>query len=170
MWQLSSLARKSAMNVRITRPAAIGACLLLSISLAVVGCGGSSTAASAPPFVVNDAAFAMSTTQTGCINKLRITGVSSAGLEVKTEAGSWAAFDKDGNIEVFCPGALHTWVGTLTYSGYTFASDSTRPLQFTVGNGYAYIGGKGTVTSPDGSTVTLDSPERALLGASPEAS
>ena len=62
---------------------------------------------------------------------------------------------------MFCPGAFHTWVGTLTYAGYTFASDAARPLEFSVKRDYTYAGGKGTVTSPDGSVRALDAAEVA---------
>ncbi len=62
-----------------------------------------------------------------------------------------------GEFVVWCYGAKHTWIGTLTYAGYTFASDENTPLQFMVSEdqGYVYVDGKGTVTFPDGSVVTL---------------
>jgi hypothetical protein len=58
---------------------------------------------------------------------------------------------------LWCYGAKHTWIGKLTYAGYTFASDENDPLQFVVdkNKGYAYIKGKGAVTLPDGTIVPL---------------
>jgi len=65
----------------------------------------------------------------------------------------------NGQWAIFCYGAKHTWLGTLTYAGYTFASDANDPLQFQVdeNKGYVYIHGKGTVTMPDKSIVRLGS-------------
>lgn len=64
---------------------------------------------------------------------------------------------RNGNMYVWCYDARHTWMGTLTYAGYTFESDALDPLQFRVveGVGYVYIGGKGKVTLPDGSVISL---------------
>jgi len=64
----------------------------------------------------------------------------------------------NGGWAVFCYGAKHTWIGTLTYAGYTFASDANDPLKFIVdeNKGYVYVGGKGSVTSPDGSIINLE--------------
>jgi hypothetical protein len=65
----------------------------------------------------------------------------------------------NGGWAIFCWGAKHTWIGTLTYEGYTFASDANDPLQFQVdeNEGYVYLHGTGTVTMPDKSTVGLGS-------------
>ena len=53
-------------------------------------------------------------------------------------------------------GARHTWIGTLTYVGYTFASDANERRLFIVPqNGYEYVKGTGTVTAPDGTVTTL---------------
>jgi hypothetical protein len=55
-----------------------------------------------------------------------------------------------------CFGGKYTWEGTLTYQGFTFASDENNPLQFQIGEaGYLYLKGVGTVTYPDGTTVSL---------------
>jgi hypothetical protein len=57
----------------------------------------------------------------------------------------------------WCRGAKHTWIGRLTYEGYTFDSDDADPLQFMVTEkGYIYVKGKGMVTMPDGKAVKLD--------------
>lgn len=141
------------------RLAALGAGLLLSLPLALAGCGGgSSSAATAAPFAIHDPAF-LDPAATGCISILKITGVSGNSIVAEPQTGSWAAYDKNGALEVFCPGAFHTWIGALTYAGYTFASDAARPLEFSVYGSYTYAGGKGTVTLLDGSVKTFDSPE-----------
>jgi len=103
------------------------------------------------PFVINDPAFVPAVSDS-CDGDVQIKGVSGTGLTV---SGTIPFIN--GQIVVFCYGAKHTWIGTLTYSGYTFASDTTDPLQFKVvkDQGYVYVGGTGTVTSPDGSVVTL---------------
>lgn len=64
---------------------------------------------------------------------------------------------REGRFTLWCYGANHTWIGELTYAGYTFASDENDPLQFRVDRdkGYVYVEGKGTITFPDGSSVTL---------------
>jgi hypothetical protein len=63
----------------------------------------------------------------------------------------------NGHFSFFCWGAKHTWLGKLKYAGFTFDSDAQQPLQFTVDKdlGYVYIGGKGTVTYPDKTSVEL---------------
>jgi major membrane immunogen (membrane-anchored lipoprotein) len=62
-----------------------------------------------------------------------------------------------GEVTLWCYGAKHTWVGCISYAGYTFDSDADNPLQFMVDRekGYLHIRGKGTVTQPDGEVVSL---------------
>ena len=76
-------------------------------------------------------------------------------LSIKVVSGSLTI--KRGQFIVFCYEAMHIWVGTATYSGYTFASDEGDPLQFQVtrDRGYVYLQGKGTVRMPDGTVVHL---------------
>ncbi|MFM8320636.1 MAG: NPCBM/NEW2 domain-containing protein, partial [Chloroflexota bacterium] len=64
---------------------------------------------------------------------------------------------RNNKLLFWCYGAKHTWLGTLTYHGYTFASEAADPLTFVVDAalGYRYAGGSGTVTFPDGSQYTL---------------
>jgi hypothetical protein len=83
---------------------------------------------------------------------VQITGVEGTSFTVKGQITM-----RNDTWYVWCYDAKHTWIGTLTYSGYTFASDPNDPLQFRVDHngGYVYIGGKGTVTKPDGSVVSL---------------
>ncbi len=65
-----------------------------------------------------------------------------------------------GRMNLWCNGAKHTWIGTLTYKGYIFKSDKDSPLQFEVkeGKGYAYRAGKGSVTFPNGKINVLPPP------------
>jgi hypothetical protein len=105
-------------------------------------------------FAIQDANF-QDYKQT-CNTDVNINSVNgtSLGISVNTTLtminGGWA---------IFCWGAKHTWIGTLTYEGYTFASDAKDPLQFQVdeNKGYVYIHGSGTVTQPDKSVVALGS-------------
>ncbi len=64
---------------------------------------------------------------------------------------------REGAFTLWCYGAKHTWEGRLTYANHVFDSDDENPLQFVVDKdkGYVYLGGKGTVTLPDGTAVTL---------------
>jgi hypothetical protein len=49
-------------------------------------------------------------------------------------------------LQLWCVGATHTWIGKLSYGPYTFDSDPASPLRFMVTpDGYKYAGGKGTV-------------------------
>jgi hypothetical protein len=104
------------------------------------------------PFTIDDAAFQDYTKD--CNTDINITSVDgdSLGITVNTTLtmleDGWA---------IFCYGAKHTWIGNLTYEGYTFASDENDPLQFEVTefDGYLYINGSGTVTFPDGSSSSL---------------
>ncbi len=82
-----------------------------------------------------------------------ITEVTGTSLKIKVLNGSLAI--RGGKLTVWCYGAKHTWQGTLTYAGYTFASDAATPMQFTLDKdkGYIYVTGKGSVTFPDGKIV-----------------
>jgi len=88
-----------------------------------------------------------------CNSEVQITGVQGNTFSFRGTVISI----RNGQMVIWCYGAKHTWIGTLIYSGYTFASDANDPLQFEVdqNRGYVYIGGSGTVTSPDGSVETL---------------
>ena len=104
------------------------------------------------PLVINDPAF-VPDVPNSCDGDIQIKGVNGTTLSV----GGTKLPMINSKFVVFCYGAKHTWIGTLTYAGYTFASDATDPLQFEVvqDQGYVYTAGTGTVTSPDGSVVTL---------------
>jgi hypothetical protein len=102
-------------------------------------------------FFLTGTAFEASLQDT-CNTDVQITAVEGTSFSV-TGTISF----RNGGLVVWCYNARHTWLGTLTYAGYTFASDPKDPLQFMVDQtrGYVYVGGKGTVTSPDGKVVSL---------------
>jgi hypothetical protein len=63
---------------------------------------------------------------------------------------------RNGEWVLFCYGAKHTWTGTQTYAGYVFESSENKPLIFLVTiDGYKYISGDGTISSPDGHVTKL---------------
>ncbi len=68
---------------------------------------------------------------------------------------------RGGNFVLWCPGAKHTWIGSLTYEGYTFASDENDPLTFTldIQGAYQYVSGTGQVIHGS-ETITL--PQKGL--------
>lgn len=103
------------------------------------------------PFAIRTADFEASY-KGDCETDAEITNTGGKGFEA---SGTFSI--RDGRFVLWCWGAKHTWLGTLTYAGYTFVSGKTAPLQFTVtaDRGYLHTGGKGTVTLPNGSTVTL---------------
>lgn len=87
--------------------------------------------------------------------EIEILSAKGNSLEFRVVSGSVTI--KKGRIVIFCYEAKHTWIGTLTYAGYTFTSDKDNPLQFQVtkNQGYMYIKGKGSVKTPDGTVVEL---------------
>jgi hypothetical protein len=103
-------------------------------------------------FVITDQAFSASY-KGDCNSDVQITGVEGTTFSI---SGSIISM-RNGQMVIWCYGAKHTWIGTLTYAGYTFASDTGNPLQFIIdqNRGYVYLGGKGSVTSPDGAVVHL---------------
>lgn len=68
-------------------------------------------------------------------------------------------FDADGGTSqnVWADGVTHTWIGKVRYQNFVFDSDANKPLVFRVDkdNGYTYVSGKGTVTTPDGQVTSL---------------
>lgn len=104
-------------------------------------------------YVIKADAFATNRNQ--CTLVVNLSGGGAGVLNVNVESGSVSIGHSSGFLP-FCTGAKHTWLGTVTYSGYTFTSDATTPLQFEVtADGYRYVSGKGTVAQPDGKVVTL---------------
>jgi len=103
-------------------------------------------------FAIQNAAF--EDFQQDCTTDINITGVDGDSLQIIVNSTLSII---NGNWAIFCYGAKHTWIGTLTYGGYTFASDTVDPLQFQVqeAKGYVYLHGKGTVILPDQSEVSL---------------
>jgi hypothetical protein len=103
-------------------------------------------------FVIQDPVFLEY--EQSCQTDVEITGVNGETLSLKVNSTLSII---DGKLAVFCFGAKHTWIGELTYKGYTFASSASDPLQFQVvqGRGYVYSRGAGVVTFPDGMQVRL---------------
>ena len=106
------------------------------------------------PLVIKGEAFEADG-QEPCSVDVAILEVVGEGLRIQVLSGSIAI--RQGGLTVWCYGAKHTWIGNLTYGGYTFDSDENSPLQFTLDqtDGYTYLGGKGSVTQPDGRVVEL---------------
>jgi hypothetical protein len=102
-------------------------------------------------FVIPAGTFPLDT-QTSCRRDASILAVDDAGFQA---SGTISMIN--GEFALWCPGAQHSWAGTLSYEGYTFASDAVRPLRFRVetDGSYKYVGGAGTVTQQDGSEITL---------------
>jgi len=102
-------------------------------------------------FALTDQAFEASYKDT-CETDIQITEVDGTSLTVSGDISM-----RNSTWVIWCYGAKHTWIGTLTYAGFTFASDASDPLQFIIdqNRGYVYLAGKGSVTSPDGAVVSL---------------
>lgn len=64
---------------------------------------------------------------------------------------------KSGMPGIWCHGFIHQFTGTVKVNGYTFVSDASDPLKFTVDRkkGYYYTSGKGTITDPKGKVTNL---------------
>jgi hypothetical protein len=90
-----------------------------------------------------------------CKTDIAITGSTGDTLRIKVQSGTLSI--RNGKFAVWCYGAKHTWISTVSYSGHTFSSDADEPLQFVVDKdkGYVHVAGKGTVTLPDGTVVEL---------------
>ncbi len=106
------------------------------------------------PLVIEGEAFEADFQDT-CSTDVAITDVIDGALRIEVLSGTISI--RDNRLTIWCYGAKHTWIGTLTYGGYTFESDKDDPLQFTLHRtkGYTYLAGKGRVTQPDGRTVEL---------------
>lgn len=102
-------------------------------------------------YVIPAGTFSLDTSST-CSTDATINGVDDSGFQV----GGTISM-RDGAWALWCPGAKHTWTGTLSYEGYTFESDATNPLVFivTADGAYQYLSGKGSVTQPDGEVVVF---------------
>ena len=109
------------------------------------------TVYSKDPFVIKDKNFEATCKQVFDAD-IEIVEVTESGFRVK---GSVPICN--GSFTAWCYGIKHTWIGKLTYAGYTFDSNEKRPLQFTVDKdkGYLYVKGKGTVKTPNGEIVKL---------------
>ena len=94
------------------------------------------------------------------INSLSDAGDNISGI-VERRNGKWL---------LWAAGAKHTLKGTIAYKGYIFASDEGDPLVFICDkeDGYSYLKGKGIITMPDNTTVSL--PEKKVIVRSSSAS
>ena len=103
------------------------------------------------PFAITDPKFEAAY-RGACNTDATITSVEGNSFE----AGGQISI-RNGALALWCYGAKHTWKGRLTYAEHVFDSDNESPLQFMVDKdeGYVYLGGKGTVTLPDGTVITL---------------
>jgi hypothetical protein len=106
------------------------------------------------PLVIEGEAFEADVQDT-CSVDVAITEVVGDGLRIEVLSGSIPI--RQGGLTIWCYGAKHTWIGNLTYGGYTFESDVDTPLQFILdrNEGYNYLSGQGRVIQPDGSSVEL---------------
>jgi hypothetical protein len=102
-------------------------------------------------FALTDQAFEAKYKDT-CQTDVQITAVKGTSFTIKGKISM-----RNNQWVIWCYGAKHTWIGTLTYAGYTFASDTVDPLQFVIdqNRGYVYLAGKGSVTSPGGTVTNL---------------
>jgi Tol biopolymer transport system component len=103
----------------------------------------------AAEYIISTGTFLLDTTST-CGTDAIINDVDDSGFQV----GGTISM-RDGAWVLWCPGAKHTWTGTLTYEGYTFESNATDPLIFlvTTDGSYQYFAGTGKVTQPDGQVI-----------------
>ncbi|MBW8011614.1 MAG: hypothetical protein FVQ83_10300 [Chloroflexi bacterium] len=108
------------------------------------------------PFVINDETFD-AINEIDCSTEVEIIGIQGADYSLMVEGFSLTVNREGWENAVLCLNSKHTWIGTLTYEGFTFASDEDDPLQFVLisDQEYLYIQGEGTVTFPDGSSYTL---------------
>lgn len=84
--------------------------------------------------------------QESCSTDVSISDINE---QIFTTSGTLSM--RNNEFILWCPGARHTWLGSLTYEDYTFASDDADPLVFTMddlGN-YTYVSGKGQVMHGD---------------------
>jgi hypothetical protein len=78
------------------------------------------------------------------------------GAQMRTVGEIEYRFSSGGSPTMWCEGLLHRWIGASEFEGYTFDSSEDAPLEFEVtAEGYVYKGGTGTVTTPEGKTITL---------------
>lgn len=114
----------------------------LLLMTAVSSCGGG-------PFTIGEWHASSSCTADGTMEILESGNVRSLG-EIQYHMSS------SGMPSIWCEGLVHRWPTTGEIEGYEFSSDPGDPLEFTVGaDGYQYLAGAGTVTTPEGKVVEL---------------
>jgi len=87
-----------------------------------------------------------------CDTDVMITGATGEELQTDGHVGVVG-----GEPTLFCPGARHKWLGTVEYGGFKVRSNRDDPLRFSVdaNKGYVLAGGRGSITFPSGSQVTI---------------
>jgi hypothetical protein len=101
------------------------------------------------PFSISDQGFEADF-QDDCNTDVEITAVEGDSFSARGIIST-----RNDRFALWCYGAKHTWIGALSYAGYTFTSEASDPLQFRLdkNKGYVHIGGKGAVSLPDGTVV-----------------
>ena len=89
--------------------------------------------------------------------KVRISQNADGSYHISGQVMTTFTPDGGSSQNIWADGVTHTWIGRVSYNGYVFDSDQKQPLSFRVDkdHGYSYVGGKGTVTAPDGKSTTL---------------
>jgi hypothetical protein len=107
------------------------------------------------PLVFKGEAFEADAPGTCSVDVAITEVIGGDALRIEVLSGSIAI--REGGLTIWCYGAKHTWIGNLTYGGYTFDSDENSPLQFILdeNTGYTYLTGKGSVVQPGGKIVEM---------------
>jgi len=122
--------------------------LLVAVIAVLSGCSSGTFTIKSKDFQASDTCDATGTVE---------ISMESGQVQVKARSDYKAKMLKNGMPSQWCNGATHQFVGTVKASGYTFESDTNKPLQFVVdrGKGFYYLAGKGSVTDPQGKVTTL---------------
>jgi len=88
---------------------------------------------------------------------MRVTEQPTGGC--RAEGRVEASRQPDGTYKehMWAHGVTHVWVGRCSVGDYVFDGSRWSPLTFRIDKdkGYAYIKGRGTVTLPDGKSISL---------------
>ena len=122
--------------------------LLVAVIVGLSGCSSGTFTIKSKDFQASDACDATGTLE---------VSMESGRVKVKARSDYKAHMLKNGMPSQWCNGATQEFVGTVKVSGYTFESDTNKPLQFVVdrSKGFYYLAGKGSVTDPQGKVTTF---------------